>query len=296
MRKKIWTAEEDHFIRDNQHLTNDELSTKTGSTGRALNQRHKFLGINRPTGRLEVNRYRHKILRESHRSTVPEDWFELPATRKDAKDTDSKWYWQGTICTKCSKTTIRNTATGNCWPCFAALCSTAKKTPEGRKRHREYALKFRRRNPNHCRDIARQKYANPDERAILLERARRWRSNNKEYFKRHNRNWSIANPDHRAQIKDARRARKLGAEVELTPKEKLRVRHIKRRRRLINQRAGRQAAHVDHLLPLTQGGTNHPDNLQIITASSNLFWKDKIKMCPYPKPLKWNEPIWEIDS
>ena len=229
------------------------------------------------------------------RGKVSENCFDLPAIRKDAKDANLQWYWQGTVCTKCNKTTIRNAVTGNCWPCFLALTSAAKKTPEGAQRNREYSLKYRRKYPNYYRDKMRRMYADPERRQILLETNRRWRSRNKDYFQRKNRSWAASNPDHRAQIKDARRARKLGAEVPLTAEEKRRVRDIKRRRRRINQRAQRQVAHVDHLLPLTQGGTNHPENLQVITALSNLFWKDKIKMCPYPKPSDWNEPAWEVD-
>ena len=52
--------------------------------------------------------------------------------------------------------------------------------------------------------------------------------------------------------------------------------------------------HVDHLLPLRRGGAEHPDNLLPMTAAANLFWGDRIKRCPWPKPENWNEPAWEI--
>lgn len=296
MRGKAWTNEEDQLIRDNQHLSNEMLMEKVGTkSNRALRVRHEFLGIERPVGTNALARYRHNLLRESWRGKVPDDWFDFPSVRKDARDNKLQWYWQGTICDKCKNTTIRNASTGNCWPCFSALTSAAKKTPSGRKRSREYAEKYRKMNPTYKRDLVqRYKKEDPEKYRSMLERAREWRQRNKDYFVRHNRNWAQTNPDHRAQIKDARRARKLGAEVPLTKTEKLTVRAIKAKRRLLNQRAGREVAHVDHLLPLTQGGTNHPDNLQVISAKANQFWKDKVKCCPYPKPDSWNEPNWEV--
>ena len=51
--------------------------------------------------------------------------------------------------------------------------------------------------------------------------------------------------------------------------------------------------HVDHLLPLRRGGWEHPDNLLPMRAEANLFWGDRIKRCPWPKPLVWDEPNWE---
>ena len=53
--------------------------------------------------------------------------------------------------------------------------------------------------------------------------------------------------------------------------------------------------HVDHMLPLKLGGPEHPGNLQIITAAPNLFWGDRLKACPWPKPDNWKEPRWEPD-
>lgn len=51
--------------------------------------------------------------------------------------------------------------------------------------------------------------------------------------------------------------------------------------------------HVDHIRPLRRGGAEHPDNLLPMTAAANLFWGDRIKRCPWPKPENWEEPAWE---
>ena len=51
--------------------------------------------------------------------------------------------------------------------------------------------------------------------------------------------------------------------------------------------------HVDHLLPLSRGGKEHPDNLLIMRPEANLFWGARIKKCPWPKRKNWVEPEWE---
>tara|TARA_X000001036_G_scaffold404025_1_gene411034 strand:- start:66 stop:818 length:753 start_codon:yes stop_codon:yes gene_type:complete len=51
--------------------------------------------------------------------------------------------------------------------------------------------------------------------------------------------------------------------------------------------------HVDHLLPLSRGGKEHPDNLLIMRSEANLFWSARIKKCPWPKRKNWVEPQWE---
>ncbi len=51
--------------------------------------------------------------------------------------------------------------------------------------------------------------------------------------------------------------------------------------------------HVDHLLPLSRGGKEHPDNLLIMRQEANLFWGGRIKKCPWPRKKNWIEPQWE---
>ena len=51
--------------------------------------------------------------------------------------------------------------------------------------------------------------------------------------------------------------------------------------------------HVDHLLPLSRGGKEHPDNLLIMRSEANLFWSARIKKCPWSKRRNWVEPQWE---
>ena len=79
----------------------------------------------------------------------------------------------------------------------------------------------------------------------------------------------------------------------LTPTQVSQVKNIRERARARSSEL-RIVIHVDHLLPLRRGGWEHPDNLLPMTAEANLFWGDRIKFCPWPKPPVWDEPTWEI--
>ena len=54
----------------------------------------------------------------------------------------------------------------------------------------------------------------------------------------------------------------------LTSEEKIRTDQIYEQARKLSQATGIKH-HVDHIIPLAQGGTHHPDNLQILTEQEN---------------------------
>ena len=294
MSRKKWTTEEDDFLRKNFVLSNGSLAKNLKVDRRAIRRRYAALNIDRPFGRDSLEIARFSIIREKCKDLVPEKWFQYPALRREALKNEVVYYWTGEDCKKCRKPTIRYSASGKCKVCQDSQNKERNQRPEVKESNRLYAKKIRKEKPELLKKQRLQRYANDDKRQLLLNSAREWRRRNPEYFKNHNRNYAIKNPLDRKLIKDNRRARKMNANVILNEEEKKRIKKLIKDMKTINKKEGRIAAHIDHLLPLSKGGLHEPSNLQIISTKANLFWKDKVKCCPYPKPKKWNEPKWEI--
>ena len=117
MVKKIWTSDEDSILVERFHLTNDELCEILKSSVDTIKSRYKELGIDRPSGKNALSRARFAIFRERQRNSVPNDWFELPSTRTDAKAMDIPFYWTGTPCERALHISRRKTSSGGCWEC-----------------------------------------------------------------------------------------------------------------------------------------------------------------------------------
>lgn len=117
MGKRIWLPSEDQFLTDNFHLTNEELSQRLGIDSSTVRARYKFLGIDRPVGKNALANARYAIYREKCRGQVPEDFFELPSTRQDAKGLGVPFYWTGTPCERAGHISQRKTSSGGCWQC-----------------------------------------------------------------------------------------------------------------------------------------------------------------------------------
>lgn len=133
--------------------------------------------------------------------------------------------------------------------------------------------------------------------------------------------WRVGTPEFREQMRARNRerwARKYGSDPAYTQERRANAAHQRGRRakaaklellgpdqiaeckriRLEAQALAEQLGikvHVDHLRPLRRGGAEHPDNLLPMTAAANLFWGDRIKRCPWPKPDVWDEPRWELE-
>jgi hypothetical protein len=68
--------------------------------------------------------------------------------------------------------------------------------------------------------------------------------------------------------KARRRAAKKGATVELSPEEKKKVSALYTEARRLTKETGYQWS-VHHVIPLSNGGPHHPDNLEVISEAMN---------------------------
>lgn len=102
------------------------------------------------------------------------------------------------------------------------------------------------------------------------ERCRETYWKNPERAKARKAEWSALNPEKRSQQERNRRARKMAAEGFHTIEDVRRIRAAQRDRCACCRLPLRKKGHLDHIVPLSRGGTNWPQNLQWLCASCNL--------------------------
>lgn len=119
-----------------------------------------------------------------------------------------------------------------------------------RARHQANGRQWRQENVDRARECDRARYAkNPD----------RWRESAKR--------WLANNPEKIAEYNSARRARKQGAEGRYTADDVARIFAMQKGRCACCGK--RRPLTVDHIVPLSRGGTNWPSNLQGACHSCN---------------------------
>jgi len=120
------------------------------------------------------------------------------------------------------------------------------------------------------------------------QRRERYRAEHPDKTRESNRKWAVSHPEKVAQRGRNRRARELGAEGHHTPADVTRIFDQQ-----IGKCAGCGAAitktgkgkyHIDHVMPLCRGGSNNPDNLQLLCPPCNHRKNDK-------HPDEWRKMI-----
>lgn len=124
-------------------------------------------------------------------------------------------------------------------------------TPEGRARHHKHSINYYHRNQEEC-----------NQRSL-----EHWR-NNKERHKERLQNWRKRNPDKTRAQKQNRRARVKGGGGSFTPQE-WRNLCSKFDNRCVCCGANNVVLAVDHIVPVSQGGTSNISNIQPLCKSCN---------------------------
>jgi 5-methylcytosine-specific restriction endonuclease McrA len=136
---------------------------------------------------------------------------------------------------------------------------------------RESEAAYRAANPERRKASMRAWYAKNAE--SQKTKAREYRASNPEAVRHAYTKWEKANPEKRRVINDNRRARKLAAEGRYTPEDVARITKAQKGRCACCK--NRHKLTVDHIVPLSKGGSNWPSNLQMLCGSCNSAKKDK---------------------
>lgn len=146
---------------------------------------------------------------------------------------------------------------------------------KARKYGREYAAAERAINPEKSRKrVAKWSLNNRDkERAIRLA----YRTTNADKEKARQAAWAKANPAKAAAKTQRRRVRKIGAVGDYTADDVAVIKAAQKNQCAFAvlrypwcEGALRKSCHVDHIIPLVGGGTNHPRNLQLLCKPCNV--------------------------
>jgi 5-methylcytosine-specific restriction endonuclease McrA len=227
---------------------------------------------------------------------------DLPRTRAEARGLGSKWFFTGKPC-KRGHLAARHVSSATCMEChLARQLAQYQLDPEptkGRAVARYYQLKAT--DPDGLRIEGRKKSrawraANPDKALALsrrieaatrptrraqeraryaanpakhLQKVRKYRAANPDYATASNLAWRRRNPEAAKANHANKRARQKNAEGRHTAADIRRIRAAQNDRCAICDTDLNKKGHVDHKVPLSRGGTNWPDNIQILCQPCN---------------------------
>ena len=196
-------------------------------------------------------------------------------SRKEAKRLGLKRYYTGLMCIR-SHIAERFTTTGKCVECNKLVCSGWQKNnrewikgarnewyAKNAESQREYHREWYARDVETRREQQRARRDNPETLRKHNERNAKWREENPDYFKE----WKEKNPEQAKRLSKASkhrwRAKEAEAEGSHTSGDLERIYELQRGRCAYCRIKLGGKYQVDHIIPLSKGGTNWPNNLQL---------------------------------
>lgn len=173
-------------------------------------------------------------------------------SRRDAKKEGSNRYYTGRLCPQ-GHVCLRIVSNYACWQCERIKVRRQQK--ENPELWRRNARRWGKENKERKRDnVKRWMVANPDKAKALRKRAAyKWGQNNRDTARA---------------ISNRRRARKKEAEGTYT-KHDIQDLRIRQLACLCGDSFEKVSATVDHVIPLSRGGSNWPTNLQLLCQPCN---------------------------
>jgi 5-methylcytosine-specific restriction endonuclease McrA len=190
------------------------------------------------------------------------------------------------LCKACSSAYGKKWRTTNPDKKYASNLAWAKANPE--KIKASLAL-YKKKNPEKVAASSRKyRESNPEK---VSSATRAWQKANPERVAENGRRWEKENPDSVREYNHRRRTRKICAEGSHTASDVRVIFEAQRGlcancpRKLV--KSGKNRYHVDHIQPLSRGGSNDKYNLQCLCPECNLRKHAK-------DPLDWAKENWRL--
>ena len=189
------------------------------------------------------------------------------AERAKAKASGLKFFFCDKPCIR-GHLAKRYVSSGNCHEC--------RRSEEGRARRRELRPKYLENATPKAK--ARKEAWSAANKDRLLASAKKWYARNKEQHFQAVMRWRANNPEANAAIRHKRRALEVNAPGSHTRDDLAAILKAQKGKCAYCRIRLKRPYHVDHIIPLSRGGSNAPDNLQMTCPRCNF---QKAAMMPW---------------
>jgi 5-methylcytosine-specific restriction endonuclease McrA len=215
-------------------------------------------------------------------------------TYSQAKAHGLKRYFTGKPC-RYGHVAERCAANGQCFECASIKHRRwrSKNLEFARERYRKWksanpevakaaAKAWREKNPEKPREYARRAYRkhikkrkewqksySAANRERILGRVRKWAADNPERRKEIVRKWNRDHPEYVRAANSLQAARRRNADGRFDVDDVARLFEVQKGKCAYCRRSLKNGFHIDHIVPLANGGTNWPDNLQLCCERCN---------------------------